>query len=307
MPGLVHARHVQWGGSTTPKYIGRDDLFQMTPEIEDLIDRALTEDLSIGDPTTEVLLPPALKGKGEVIAKAEGFLAGVDVTLAVFRRVDPTLETRALIEDGASLHAGDVIAHATGPVSSILRAERTALNFLQRLSGIATATNKYVRAVKGHRARIIDTRKTTPGLRTLEKYAIRAGGGHNHRRNLGDGILIKDNHIQALRNEGLSLAEIVEKARDGASHTIRIEVEVEDLDQVREALDAGADILMLDNMGLAEMADAVRLVDGRAVIEASGGINLETVGEVAATGVDLISAGALTHSVIALDISLDLK
>ena len=282
-------------------------MFQMTPEIEDLIDRALTEDLSIGDPTSEVLLSPELTGKGEVKAKAEGILAGVDVALAVFRRVDPTLETKALLEDGTALHAGDVIAHATGPVSSILRAERTALNFLQHLSGIATATDKYVQAVKGHRARIIDTRKTTPGLRTLEKYAIRAGGGHNHRRNLGDGILIKDNHIQALRNQGLSLAEIVNKARDGASHTIRIEVEVEDLDQVCEALDAGADILMLDNMGLSEMADAVSLVGGRAVIEASGGINLETVRDVAATGVDLISAGALTHSVAALDISLDLQ
>ena len=160
----------------------------MTPEIEDLIDRALTEDLSIGDPTSEVLLPPELTGKAKVKAKAEGILAGVDVALAVFKRVDPALETEALIEDGAALHAGDVIAHATGRVSSILRAERTALNFIQRLSGIATATSKYVQAVKGHRARIVDTRKTTPGLRTLEKYAIRAGGGHNHRRNLGDGI-----------------------------------------------------------------------------------------------------------------------
>ena len=282
-------------------------MFQITPEIEVLIDRALTEDLSIGDPTSEVLLPPGLTGEAEVRAKAEGILAGVDVALAVFRRVDPKLETRALIEDGAALHPGDVIAHATGPVSSILTAERTALNFLQHLSGIATATSRYVQAVKGHQARIVDTRKTTPGLRTLEKYAIRAGGGHNHRRNLGDGILIKDNHIQALRNEGLSLAEIIMKARDGASHTIRIEVEVEALDQVSEALNAGADILMLDNMGLDEMADAVRLVGGRAVIEASGGINLETVRDVAATGVDLISAGALTHSVIALDISLDLK
>ena len=202
---------------------------------------------------------------------------------------------------------GDLIASVDGPVSSILKAERTALNFLQRLSGVATATNRYVREVSGHSTRIVDTRKTTPGLRTLEKYAIRVGGGHNHRRNLGDGILIKDNHIQALRGQDMSLGEIIKRAQSSASHTIRIEVEVEDLSQVRESLEAGAEILLLDNMGLLEMTEAVALARGRAVTEASGGISLDTVRAVAATGVDLISVGALTHSVMALDIGLDLE
>ena len=177
------------------------------------------------------------------------------------------------------------------PASSILKAERTALNFLQRLSGIATETRRYVQTVSGHNCRIIDTRKTTPGFRTLQKYAIRAGGGFNHRRNLGDGILIKDNHIQALRGQGLSLGDIVKKAHANASHTIKVEVEVENLDEVKEALDAGAEILLLDNMGLKEMAQAVDMARGRAVTEASGGINLDTLKAVAETGVDLISSG----------------
>ena len=281
--------------------------FRMTPETESLIDRALMEDLSLGDPTTEALIPPELAGKADLVAKEEGVLAGVDVALAVFRRVDQDLETRAKIHDGSGLEAGIRIASIEGSVSSILMAERTALNFVRRLSGVATETSRYVRAVAGYKARIIDTRKTTPGLRTLDKYAVRAGGGHNHRRNLGDGILIKDNHIQALRRQGLSLGDVIQKANANASHTIKIEVEVEDLDQAREALDAGAEILLLDNMGLTQMAEAVEMARGRAVTEASGLINLETVRDVAATGVDLISVGALTHSVKALDISLDLR
>ena len=278
----------------------------MTPEVEALIDRALTEDLSIGDPTTEAIVPPGLTGRAELISGEEGVLAGVDIALAVFRRVDPGLETKPLIQDGSVLQPGDVISSVEGAVSPILKAERTALNFLQRLSGIATETGRYVKAASGYRARIVDTRKTTPGLRALEKYAVRVGGGHNHRRNLGDGILIKDNHLQALRNQGLSLADVIKRARANASHTVKIEVEVEDLDQVAEALDVGAEILLLDNMGTQEMTEAVGLARGRAVTEASGGVNLETVRVVAATGVDLISVGALTHSVRALDISLDL-
>ena len=279
---------------------------QMTPEIEALVDRALAEDLSIGDPTTDALIPAHLIGQADLVSRAEGVLAGVDVAKAVFARVDSRLVAEAAIEDGSPLEAGSVIARVRGPVAPILMGERTALNFLQRLSGIATETARYVQAVDGLDARIVDTRKTTPGLRTLEKYAVRAGGGSNHRRNLGDGILIKDNHIQALRGDGLSLAEIVRNARVRASHTLRVEVEVENLDEVKEALDAGAEILLLDNMGLPEMAQAVKLARGRAVTEASGGITLDTVCSVAATGVDLISVGALTHSVRALDISLDL-
>ena len=278
----------------------------ISPEIESLIDRALAEDLSIGDPTTTILIPPRLAARADLVAKAEGILAGVDVALAVFRRVDRSLQTRALIEDGMALEVGLRIATVEGPASSILQAERTALNFLQRLCGIATETSRYVRAAAGHKVRIVDTRKTTPGLRALEKYAVRCGGGRNHRQNLGDGILIKDNHIQALRGNGLSLGEIIGKARAGASHTIRVEVEVEDLTAVKEALDAGAEVLLLDNMELEEMARAATLARGRAVTEASGGIDLASVRDVAATGVDLISVGALTHSPRALDISLDL-
>ena len=281
-------------------------MFLITPEIEAIIDRALAEDLSTGDPTTEALIPSELQGRGELLAKAVGVLAGIDVALAVFNRVDRSVETKALLQDGSTLQAGDVVATVEGRLFSILKAERTALNFLQRLSGISTETNKYVQAVARYRTRIIDTRKTTPGLRTLEKYAIRVGGGFNHRRNLGDGVLIKDNHIQALQNEGLDLGEIIAKARNKASHTLKVEVEVEDLEQVKEALEAGTDILMLDNMGLREMSEAVELARGKAVTEASGGINWDTLCSVAATGVDLISVGALTHSVKSLDISLDL-
>jgi nicotinate-nucleotide pyrophosphorylase (carboxylating) len=281
-------------------------VFWMSPEIESLIDRALMEDLSLGDPTTEALIPPDLARRAELVAKEEGVLAGVDVALAVFKRVDPALEISSHMQDGSGLEAGVRIAAVEGPVASILMAERTALNFTRRLSGVATETSRYVRAVEGYKARIIDTRKTAPGLRTLDKYAVRAGGGHNHRRNLGDGILIKDNHIRALRSQGLSLGDIIGKAYASASHTIKIEVEVENLDHVREALEAGAEILLLDNMGLEEMAEAVKLARGIAVTEASGGVSLERVTEVAATGVDLISVGALTHSAKALDISLDL-
>ena len=280
-------------------------VLHLTPEIESLIDRALGEDLSIGDPTCDALIPPELQARAVMVAKSDGVLAGVDVALAVFRRVDPTLDACASLSDGSPLSPGDAIAAVSGSAASILMAERTALNFTQRMSGIATATRRYVDAVAGHDVRIVDTRKTTPGLRTLDKYAVRCGGGHNHRRNLGDGILIKDNHIQALRDHGLSLADVVRKANANAPHTVRVEVEVESVDEAREALDAGAEILLLDNMSPAEMARAVDLVRGRAVTEASGGIDLDTVRDVAASGVDLISVGALTHSVRALDISLD--
>ncbi len=280
-------------------------MLRITPEVEALIDRALMEDLGIGDPTTETLIPDDLEGRAVMTAKAAGILAGIDVALAVFLRLDQSLRTERLLQDGAPLSPGDAIANIAGSLSSILGAERTALNFLQRMSGIATETARYVEAVRGYKVRIIDTRKTTPGLRTLEKYAVRMGGGHNHRHSMGDGILIKDNHIQALRSQGMSLKEIIERARDRASHTIRIEVEVETLEEVQEALEAKTELLLLDNMPLHEMRKAVDLAGGRAVLEASGGITLETARPVAETGVDLISVGALTHSVKALDISLD--
>ncbi len=277
------------------------------PEIERIIDRALQEDLSLGDPTTAALVPSGLQGDATVLAKAHGRLAGLPVMLAVFQRVDPSIRGEAILEEGAPLEPGSRAARIVGPLASILRGERTALNFLQRMSGIATETARYVEAVKGLPARIIDTRKTAPGLRVLDKYAVTVGGGHNHRMNLGDGILIKDNHIAAGRRQGMGVAAIVRQARARAPHTLRIEVEVTTVAEAREALEGGADILLLDNMALEPMRQAAALAKGRALTEASGGITLATVRAVAETGVDLISVGALTHSVKALDISLEVE
>ena len=280
---------------------------QFPPEVYRLIDSAIAEDQTFNDPTTLAVVPPEVRGVGMLRAKADGVLAGVDVALEVFRRVDPNLNVRALLSDGSRLYSGSDIAVVSGPAGPILRAERIALNFLQRMSGIATATDRYVEAVRGLNSRIVDTRKTAPGHRYLDKYAVRMGGGQNHRLNLADGILIKDNHIQANRFREMGLAQVIALALERASHTIKVEVEVETLDQVREAVDAGAHIIMLDNMSVDLMREAMALIDGRAVVEASGGINMDTVRAVAETGVDLISIGALTHSVAALDISLDLE
>ena len=280
---------------------------QFPPEVYRLIDSAIAEDQTFNDPTTLAVVPSEVRGVGMLRAKAHGVLAGVDVALEVFRRVDPDLDARAFLSDGSRLYSGSDIAVVSGPAGPILRAERIALNFLQRMSGIATATDRYVEAVRGLNSRIVDTRKTAPGHRYLDKYAVRMGGGQNHRLNLADGILIKDNHIQANRFREMGLAQVIALALERASHTIKVEVEVETLDQVREAVDAGAHIIMLDNMPVDLMREAMALIDGRAVVEASGGINMDTVRAVAETGVDLISIGALTHSVAALDISLDLE
>ena len=282
-------------------------VIHLTPEVKKLIDQALTEDQAFNDPTTDSLIPTGLKGSGVIRSKADGVLAGVEVSLAVFRRVDPQLRAEALLRDSTTLALGDSIARVEGRAASILRAERTALNLLQRMSGIATDTSRYVKAVEGFGAKIVDTRKTVPGLRYLDKYAVRAGGGANHRMNLADGILIKDNHIDALRAQGLSLKETVKLALERASHTVKVEVEVTSLEELQEALEAGAHVIMLDNMSLAEMRRAVEVVKGRTLLEASGGISLETVRAVAETGVDIISVGSLTHSAKALDLSLDLE
>ena len=279
---------------------------QITREIRDLIDRTLAEDLSIGDPTTDILVPPDLESTAVLLAKEEGILAGLDVGLEAFRRFDDRVSITALLKEGAPIRPGDHLGTIQGRVASLLKAERTAVNFMQHMSGIATQTQRYVKAVEGYPVRIVDTRKTTPGLRFLEKYAVRMGGGQNHRQNLGDGILIKDNHIDALRGDGMSLGDVVKKAIREASHTIRVEVEVETLEQLDEALDAGAGIILLDNMDVEQMTIAVQIAKGKAFTEASGGITLETVRAVAATGVDIISVGALTHSVLALDISMDM-
>lgn len=280
---------------------------QLPPEVLNLIDAAITEDQAFNDPTTQILIPDGVAGNGMLRAKADGVLAGGPVAEAVFRRIDPDLEVELLLDDGTELEPGRDIASVVGSAAAILRAERTALNFMQRMSGIASATHRYVREVEGTAARIVDTRKTAPGHRYLDKYSVRMGGGYNHRINLADGILIKDNHLAARASLEEPLSAVVRHAIARASHTIRVEVEVESLAQVQEAVDAGAHIIMLDNMTVDLMREAVGLIAGRASIEASGGITLATVREVAETGVDLISIGGLTHSTDALDISLDLE
>ena len=280
---------------------------QFPPDVYALIDAAVAEDQTFNDPTTQAVVSPEIQGIGMLRAKAVGVLAGVDVAIAVFQRVDPTLEVEAILQDGAPLSPGDDIAVVRGSAVGILRAERIALNFMQRMSGIASDTNRYVQAVDGLNARIVDTRKTAPGHRYLDKYSVRMGGGYNHRLNLADGILIKDNHIQANRFREMGLKDVIQLALARASHTIKVEVEVESMEQVKEALEAGAHIIMLDNMSVPEMADAMKVIGDQAIVEASGGITYDTVREVAETGEDLISIGALTHSVEALDISLDLE
>ena len=279
----------------------------LTPEVNDLIDRAIQEDLSIGDATTDALIPDDLQATATLHAKSSGVLSGSKIAAAVFHRVDPDLTVEVALADGATMERGSVILRVSGSAATMLKAERTAVNFMQHLSGIATATATYVEAVNGTGSQIIDTRKTIPGLRSLEKYAVRCGGGHNHRQNLGDGVLIKDNHIAALKLRGMSLGDVVRQAHERASHTIKVEVEVTSVAEAEEALEAGAQLLLLDNMSPDEMRKAVEVNKGRALLEASGGINLTTIQAVAATGVDLISVGALTHSAQALDISMDIS
>ncbi len=271
------------------------------------IDLALAEDAGHGDVTSEVLIPPELQGKASILVKAEGILAGNEVAKEVFLMVDPSLKVELLIKDGAKVKRGDIIATVSGRVISILKAERTALNFLQRLSGIASQTAQYVARTRGSTARIVDTRKTTPGLRLLEKYAVRIGGGQNHRFHLGDAVLIKDNHLAALRTLGMSLKDIVAKAKQNAPKGLIIEVEVTSAEEAIEAAEAGADMIMLDNMSPDEMRHAVSSLPKGVKTEASGGITLENVGAAAATGVNIISIGSLTHSTKALDISLELE
>lgn len=278
-----------------------------TSRIKAAVTKALEEDLGLGDITTESLIPPALEGKAALLVKSRGVLAGIHVAEIVFEQVDPSVRFEVLIQDGMEVKPGDIAAVIRGRVASILKAERVALNFLQRLSGIATETAKYVEAVVGTKVRILDTRKTTPGLRLFEKYAVKIGGGMNHRQNLGEQVLIKDNHLAALKASGVSLGQAIRLVWAKIPRDMKIEVEVTNLDQLREALDAGADIIMLDNMGIEEMRQAVELARGRALLEASGGIGLDNVRAVAETGVDFISVGAITHSPKALDISLELE
>ena len=274
-------------------------------ELDVFVDRALDEDAIGADVTTSALIPPHLEARASLVPHEPGILAGLDVAAAAFRRVDPKLVFIKKLLDGDRVEGGEVVATISGSMASILSAERTALNFLQRMSGIATLTDLYVQAVEGTTASITNTRKTVPGLRLLDKYSVSIGGGRNHRMNLTDGVLIKDNHLAALAGEGVSLGQAIKRARARAPHTVKIEVEVETIEAAFAAVSAGADIVMLDNMSPEEMRKAVDQIAADCVVEASGGITLENVAEVARSGVDIISIGALTHSVRALDISLD--
>ncbi len=269
--------------------------------LKDIVRRALAEDLGTGDITSEATIPEALEAEAVVVAREPGVLAGLPVAAEVFSQVDPNLALRAEAADGQRLEAGSRVLRLRGRARSLLAGERVALNFLQRMSGIATATARLVSLVEGTGARVVDTRKTAPGLRLLDKYAVRQGGGANHRFGLYDAVLIKDNHVMAAGGVGPA----VRSARARAGHAVRIEVEVDTLNQLEEALEAGADLILLDNMPPARLREAVRRAAGRAMLEASGGIDEATIRAVAESGVQIISVGALTHSVKALDLALD--
>lgn len=272
-------------------------------QVAPIVALALAEDIGPGDISTAACIPPAARARGNFVAKQAGVLSGMYVVRECLRQAGPDCELASEMGEGAEFFPGDVLAQVSGPAAQILTCERVALNFLQRLCGVATLTRQYVEAVAGTGARIVDTRKTTPGLRLLEKAAVRAGGGYNHRFALYDGVILKDNHIAAVG----SIEAAVRQARECVPHTVRIEVEVSNLQQVQEAVAAGADIVMLDNMDCDTMRQAVRIIAGRALVEASGGVSLERVGEIAGTGVEFISVGKLTHSAPAVDISLELE
>jgi nicotinate-nucleotide pyrophosphorylase (carboxylating) len=275
----------------------------ITAAVEQLIKTALEEDIGPGDITTMSTIAPASAANGFFRAKRDGVVAGLIVVEKVFAFIDPAVRVRLLAHDGDAVKKGEVVAEVDGPTRSLLLGERTALNFLQRLSGTATLARQYVEAVKELPSKIIDTRKTTPGFRTLEKYAVRMGGATNHRFGLYDAALIKDNHIAAAG----SISDAVRRVRKHSPFMAKVEVECTNLDQVREAIAAAADVIMLDNMNIEQMAEAVRVVAKRAAVEASGGINMDTVRQVAATGVDFISVGALTHSAPSLDFNMKIQ
>lgn len=268
--------------------------------IDDIIKSAIKEDINYIDVATDYLIDPEQISTGYFVAKADGILCGLPVAMRVFTLLDDSFKFEAKKQDGDKLSAGDVIVEFSGKTALLLKGERTALNLIQHMSGIATATNNCVELVKGTNAQITDTRKTLPGLRSLQKYAVTVGGGKNHRFNLSDAAMLKDNHIDA--GGGIEFAVASLKSKIG--HTVKIEVETRNLNEVKQAVDAGADIIMLDNMSNEQMSEAVKYIGGRALVEASGGITSETIRGVAETGVDIISIGALTHSVKAFDISM---
>lgn len=272
-------------------------------QINKIVLNALEEDMPYGDVTTDNLIPENDVTEAKFIAKADGVIAGMPVVARVFELIDETISIEIFKNDGDTVQKGEIIAILKGHTAGILKGERTALNILQRLSGIATRTKVFTDLVKDFDVSVADTRKTTPGLRYLEKYAVRCGGGRNHRYSLSDAVMLKDNHIAA----GGGILSAVSKVRANIPHTVKIEVEVENMDMVREAVESGADIIMLDNMNEAAMAEAVKYIDGRALVEASGDVTEERMVAIAQTGVDIISIGRITHSVKAMDISLRFK
>ncbi|MCI5945936.1 MAG: carboxylating nicotinate-nucleotide diphosphorylase [Oscillospiraceae bacterium] len=267
---------------------------------DEIIERALREDINYVDAATDYLLDDDDVSTARFVAKASGILCGIDIAVRVFEMLDKDIQVQINIKDGGKVEKGDVIAVVTGKTKAILKAERTSLNILQHMSGIATETAKYAECCKGTRAHVTETRKTLPGLRAIEKYAVTVGGGKNHRYNLSDGAMLKDNHIDAYG----SITKAVEALRSKMGHMIKIEVEVRNEEELREALSCNADVIMLDNMTCEQMKKCVEIADGKAVLEASGNVTLDNMAEVAATGVDIVSVGALTHSVKAFDISL---
>ena len=271
--------------------------------VDDLIKAAIKEDIHYLDTTTDLMIPEESRSTARFMAKAEGVVCGLEVALRVFQLLDDSFTYQVRLPEGGEVKPGDIIAELEGRTRFLLKGERTALNLLQHMSGVATATRRAVKLVEGTPASITDTRKTLPGLRALQKYAVTVGGGKNHRFNLSDGAMLKDNHIDAAGGIPQAVAAI----RDRLGHMVKLEVETRNLEEVRQALEAGADVIMMDNMDCAAMAEAVRLVDGRALLEASGGITDDTLRAVAETGVDIISIGALTHSVKAMDISMKIR
>ncbi|MBB1198340.1 carboxylating nicotinate-nucleotide diphosphorylase [Curtobacterium sp. MCLR17_043] len=271
-----------------------------------VIETALEEDAPWGDVTSETLIPAEATATATLGAREPGVLSGGAVFVAVMHAVDPSIHAVVHVADGTRFVAGDVLATVTGSARAVLRAERVALNLVQRMSGIATTTAAHVAAAAGTSARIVDTRKTTPGLRALERYAVRCGGGHNHRTSLSDAVLAKDNHLAVLLAGGIGIGDAIAQARQRLGHTVHVEVEVDRIDQIEPVVAAGVDTIMLDNFTPDELVTGVGIVAGRALVEASGGVSLDTVAAIAATGVDVISVGALTHSARALDLGLDI-
>ncbi len=281
---------------------GENQMFAIS-DIDRIIINSIKEDMPSGDITTDNIFDESAKSDAKMIAKDSGVIAGLDIAKRVFELLDPEVVFEKQVKEGQWVNKGDIIVTIHGYSRALLKGERTALNLLQRLSGIATKTREYADKIKHLKAKVVDTRKTTPGLRILEKYAVRVGGGTNHRFCLSDGVLIKDNHIKAAGG----IKKAIDLVRDKIPHTIKIEVETETIDEVIEAIDGRADIIMLDNMGLDIMKEAVKIINGKAIVEASGNVNLNSIVNIAETGVDIISVGSLTHSVNAFDISMKIS